>query len=86
VADRWYSLHEAADLLAMSPDAVTGLVQRGELPAVIRDDGEIRIPKPAFEFFASGRKPSPRRIVRVRVESLPRFGADEPSDPGVSGG
>ncbi len=74
---RWYSIKEAADMLGVSHDTVTRLVERGELPALRVSQRIIRIPAPAFESYASGRKVTPRRVVRRRVSEEPAIGADE---------
>ena len=76
---RWYSIKEAADALGVSHDTVTRLVDRGELPAIRVSERIIRIPVPAFEFYASGRKATPRRVVRRRVADSREIGADETS-------
>jgi excisionase family DNA binding protein len=77
MAERWYSIKEAADLLGVSHDTVSRLVERGELPAIRVSKRIVRIPKPAFEFYASGRTPTRRRVVRRRVEEGTRFGVGE---------
>ena len=74
---RWYSITEAADLLGVSHDTVSRLIERGELPAIRVSKRIVRIPIPAFDFYASGRTPTKRRIVRRRVEEGVRFGLGE---------
>jgi excisionase family DNA binding protein len=74
---RWYSITEAADLLGVSHDTVSRLIDRGELPAIRVSKRIVRIPIPAFDFYASGRTPTKRRIVRRRVEEGVRFGLGE---------
>ena len=74
---RWYSIKEAAEALGVSHDTVTRLVERGELPAIRVSERIIRIPAPAFEFYASGRKATPRRVVRRRVSESIEIGAEE---------
>jgi excisionase family DNA binding protein len=74
---RWYSITEAADLLGVSHDTVSRLIDRGELPAIRVSKRIVRIPIPAFDFYASGRTPTKRRVVRRRVEEGIRFGLGE---------
>lgn len=68
MAERWYSIKEAADRLGVSHDTVSRLVERGELPAIRVSKRIVRIPVPAFDFYASGRTPIQRRVVRRPVE------------------
>jgi len=78
MSQRWYSIKEAAEQLGVSHDTVSRLIERGDLPAIRVSKRIVRIPVPAFEFYASGRKPTKRRVVRRRVAEGVRFGADEP--------
>ena len=69
---RWYSIKEAAERLGVSHDTVSRLVDRGELPAIRVSKRIVRIPVPAFEFYASGRTPIRRRVVhRLVSEARP---------------
>ena len=77
MAQRWYSIKEAADRLGVSHDTVSRLVERGELPAIRVSKRIVRIPVPAFDFYASGRKPTPRRVVRRQVDVGVQFGVGE---------
>ena len=77
MAQRWYSIKEAAERLGVSHDTVSRLVERGELPAIRVSKRIVRIPIPAFEFYASGRTPTQRRVIRRRVERGIRFGVGE---------
>lgn len=85
MAQRWYSIKEAADRLGVSHDTVSRLVERGELPAIRVSKRIVRIPISAFEFYASGRTPTKRRVVRRAVAELPpiapgeRVGVREPA-------
>ena len=79
MARRWYSIKEAAEVLDVSHDTVSRLIQRGDLPAVRVSERIVRIPVPALDFYASGRKASPRRVVRRRVAEGVTFGAEEPA-------
>lgn len=74
---RWYSIKEAAERLGVSHDTVSRLVERGELPAIRVSKRIVRIPVPAFDFYASGRTPIERRVVRRRVDQLRSIAPDE---------
>jgi excisionase family DNA binding protein len=77
VAQRWYSIKEVAQELGVSHDTVSRLVARGDLPAIRVSERLVRIPVPAFELYASGRRPPARRVVRRRVVAGVALGADE---------
>ena len=77
MAERWYSIKEAAERLGVSHDTVSRLVERGELPAIRVSKRIVRIPVPAFDFYASGRKPTKRRVIRRNVAEVIRLGAGE---------
>lgn len=77
MTQRWYSIKEAAERLGVSHDTVSRLVERGELPAIRVSKRIVRIPVPAFDFYASGRTPTPRRVVRRKVDEPVPFGAGE---------
>ena len=79
MAGRWYSIKEAAEQLGVSHDTVARLVARGELPAIRVSERIVRIPAPAFEAYARGRKVTGRRVVRRRVSAGVSFGAHEVS-------
>lgn len=74
---RWYSIKEAAERLGVSHDTVSRLVERGELPAIRVSKRIVRIPIPAFDFYASGRTPVQRRVVRRKVADGVQFGRGE---------
>jgi len=74
---RYLTPAEAADELRVSTDTVLRLIESGELPALRVSARVIRIPRPAFEVFQSGRAPVRRRIVRRRGSTEPRLGAEE---------
>jgi excisionase family DNA binding protein len=77
MAERWYSIKEAAERLGVSHDTVSRLVERGELPAIRVSKRIVRIPIPAFEFYASGRTPTKRRVLRRSVAELPPIAPGE---------
>ncbi len=74
---RYLTPAEAAEELRVSSDTILRLINSGELPAIRVSARVIRIPKPAFEFFREGRKPTRRRVVHRQVDSLPMIGEDE---------
>ena len=74
---RWYSIKEAAERLGVSHDTVSRLVERGELPAIRVSKRIVRIPVPAFEFYASGRAATHRRVVRREVPEARPIAPDE---------
>jgi len=78
MAGRWYSIKEAAQVLDVSHDTVSRLIERGDLPAVRVSERIVRIPVPALDVYASGRKASPRRVVRRRVAEGVTLAAEEP--------
>ncbi len=77
MSQRWYSIKEAAERLGVSHDTVSRLIARGELPAIRVSKRIVRIPVPAFEFYASGRQPTRRRVVRRQVVEPRRIALDE---------
>ncbi len=79
MAGRWYSIKEAAAVLEVSHDTVSRLIERGDLPAIRVSERIVRIPVPALDFYASGRKVAPRRVVRRRVAEGVTLGAEEPA-------
>lgn len=79
MAGRWYSIREAAEALDVSHDTVGRLIERGDLPAIRVSERIVRIPATALDFYASGRKASPRRVVRRRVAEGVTLGAEEPA-------
>lgn len=74
---RFITPAEAAAELRVSTDTVLRLIASGALPAIRVSPRIIRIPKPAFEFFRSGRTPTRRKVVTRQVDYEPSFGAGE---------
>ena len=74
---RYLTPAEAADALRVSTDSVLRLVSTGELPAIRVSPRVIRIPTPAFEAFAAGRRPRRRRVVTRRSPAEVDLGAGE---------
>ena len=73
----YYTPREAADILAISDDAVLDLIHRGDMPGLRISPRITRIPIAAFDRWREGYRPRRRRVVigpaRRRVEP----GADE---------
>lgn len=74
---RYLTPAEAGEALRVSTDTVLRLVASGELAALRVSPRVIRIPLPAFEAFAAGRRPVKRRVVTRHVEAEPALGIDE---------
>jgi excisionase family DNA binding protein len=74
---RFLTPAEAAAELRVSSDTILRLINSGELPAIRISQRIIRIPRPAFEFFRSGRKPTRRKVILVGSEEELQPGAGE---------
>jgi excisionase family DNA binding protein len=77
VAERYYTIKEAAERLRVSHDTISRLIGNGELPAIRVSQRLYRIPTPALERYESGLPVVQRRVVRRRVAQGIVFGADE---------
>ena len=77
MAERYFSIREAAARLNVSHDTVSRLIVRGELPAIRVSERLYRIPTPALERYESGVAVAPRRVVRRRVAQGVQFGPNE---------
>ena len=74
MADRYFTVSEAADRLRVSHDTVLRLIHGGTLPAIHVSERLYRIPRPALERFESSEPVVRRRVVRRRVSQGVRFG------------
>lgn len=71
---RFYTPHEVAGLLSVSPTTVMARIHAGALPAVRVSDRVFRIPVAAFERFVSI-EPVPELDIRYRrVKRVRRLG------------
>jgi excisionase family DNA binding protein len=62
VAKLYYTPREAAEILAISDDAVLDLIKRGDLPALRLSTRITRIPIAAFDRWREGYRPRRRRV------------------------
>lgn len=60
----YYTPREAAQILAISDDAVLDLIRRGDIPALRVSARIIRIPIAGFDAWRAGAVP-PRRRIRI---------------------
>jgi excisionase family DNA binding protein len=74
---RFLTPAEAAAELRVSSDTILRLINSGLLPAIRVSPRVIRIPKPAFESFRSGHKPTRRQVILVASEEELQLGAGE---------
>jgi len=77
MAERYYTIKEAAERLRVSHDTISRLITSGELPAIRVSQRLYRIPAPALERYESGVTVAQRRVVRRRVVQGIEFGAGE---------
>jgi len=75
MAERYFTISEAADRLGVSHDTILRLVHSGTLPALRVSERLYRIPRPALARFESGEPIVRRRVVRRRAHEGVRFGA-----------
>lgn len=77
MAERYYTIKEAAQRLRVSHDTISRLISSGDLPAIRVSQRLYRIPTPALERYESGVPVAQRRVVRRRVAQGIVFGTDE---------
>jgi len=77
MAERYYTIKEAAERLRVSHDTISRLINSGDLAAVRVSQRLYRIPTPALERYESGFPVAQRRVVRRRVAQGIVFGAGE---------
>ncbi len=77
MAERYYTIKEAAERLRVSHDTISRIISSGELPAIRVSQRLFRIPTPALDRYASGVPVARRRVVRRRVAEGIVFGAGE---------
>ena len=77
MAKLYYTPREAADMLAISDDAVLDLIKRGELPALRLSTRITRIPMAAFDRWREGYRPRRRRVSIAPARRHVEVGADE---------
>jgi excisionase family DNA binding protein len=77
MAERYYTIKEAAERLRVSHDTISRLISSGDLPAIRVSQRLYRIPTPALERYESGVPVARRRVVRRRVAQGIEFGVGE---------
>jgi excisionase family DNA binding protein len=77
VAKLYYTPREAAEILAISDDAVLDLINRGDLPALRLSPRITRIPMVAFDRWREGYRPRRRRVSIAPPRRHVEVGADE---------
>ncbi|MEX1173367.1 MAG: helix-turn-helix domain-containing protein [Chloroflexota bacterium] len=77
MAKLYYTPREAAEILAISDDAVLDLIKRGELPALRLSTRIIRIPIVAFDRWREGYRPRRRRVSIAPARRRVEVGTDE---------
>ncbi len=77
MAKLYYTPREAAEILAISDDAVLDLIKRGEMPALRLSTRITRIPIAAFDRWREGYRPKRRRVSIGPVPRQVELGADE---------
>lgn len=73
----YYTPREAAEILAISDDAVLDLVNRGEMPALRISARITRIPIAAFDRWREGYRPRRRSVTIGSARRRVDVGADE---------
>lgn len=77
MAKLYYTPREAAEILAISDDAVLDLIKRGDLPALRLSTRITRIPIAAFDLWREGYRPRRRRVGIAPARRPVEVGADE---------
>lgn len=77
MAKLYYTPREAAEILAISDDAVLDLVKRGEIPALRLSTRITRIPIVAFDRWREGYRPRRRRVSIAPARRHVEVGAGE---------
>ena len=77
MAKLYYTPREAAEILAISDDAVLDLVNRGDMPGLRISPRITRIPIAAFDRWREGYRPRRRRASIAPARRRLEVGADE---------
>jgi len=77
MAKLYYTPREAAEILAISDDAVLDLINRGDLPALRLSPRITRIPMVAFDRWREGYRPRRRRVSIAPPPRRVEVGVDE---------
>jgi excisionase family DNA binding protein len=77
MAKLYYTPREAAEMLAISDDAVLDLIKRGDIPALRISPRITRIPIVAFDRWREGYRPRRRRVSIAPARRRVEVGAEE---------
>ena len=77
MAKLYYTPREAADILAISDDAVLDLINRGDMPGLRVSPRITRVPIAAFDRWREGYRPRRRRVSIAPARRRLEIGADE---------
>lgn len=77
MAKLYYTPREAAEILAISDDAVLDLIKRGDMPALRISPRITRIPMVAFDRWREGYRPRRRRVSIMPARRVVAVGDDE---------
>jgi excisionase family DNA binding protein len=77
MAKLYYTPREAAEILAISDDAILDLINRGDMPGLRVSPRITRIPIAAFDRWREGYRPRRRRVSIAPARRRLEIGADE---------
>ena len=77
MAKLYYTPREAAEILAISDDAILDLINRAEMPGLRISPRITRIPIAAFDRWREGYRPRRRRVSIAPARRRLEIGADE---------
>ncbi len=77
MAKLYYTPREAAEILAISDDAVLDLINRGDMPGLRVSPRITRVPIAAFDRWREGYRPRRRRVSIAPARRRLEIGADE---------
>jgi excisionase family DNA binding protein len=77
MAKLYYTPREAAEILAISDDAILDLINRGDMPGLRISPRITRIPIAAFDRWREGYRPRRRRVSIAPARRRLEIGADE---------
>lgn len=67
--NRFLTVAEVADLLAITPNAVFDLIESGDLSAIVFKNNQVRISQYSFELFVQSHSDFINRNVKIHEKS-----------------